>query len=89
MSEEIAGGHAFDKHVTQNGEFQGIRTRPQFSRLIETTIKNATEAKGLSNGRTAYWDGSTGTVVIYNPNAADGGTAFKPTQGKTYFNNLK
>jgi filamentous hemagglutinin len=27
-------------------------------------------------------------VVIRNPGAADGGTAFSPTAGKAYFDNL-
>jgi hypothetical protein len=40
----------------------------------------------LSNGRSAYWRG--GTVVIRNPNAVDGGTAFRPTNGHDYFLNL-
>ena len=37
----------------------------------------------LSGGRTAYWN--DGTVVIRNPGAADGGTAFRPTNGYDYF----
>jgi hypothetical protein len=39
--------------------------------------------RGLSGGRTAYW--RDGTVVIRNPKAADGGTAFQPTDGYDYF----
>lgn len=88
-AEEIAGGHAFDKHVIQNGEFPGITTRAQFSGQIENVINNASDVKILSNGRTAYWDSSSGTVVIRNPSAADGGTAFKPTQGKATFDRLR
>ena len=88
-AEEIAGGHAYDKHVTKGGEFPGITTRQQFSNLIENIINNASNIKVLSNGRTAYWDSTSGTVVIRHPSAVDGGTAFKPIQGKTYFDNLK
>ncbi len=84
-AEEIAGGHAFDKHVIQGGEFPGITTRPQFSGQIEGVINNASDVRFLSNGRTAYWDSSSGTVVIRNPNAVDGGTAFKPVDGANYF----
>jgi len=42
-------------------------------------------------GFAILWASDSGlqTVVIRNPNAVDGGTAFKPSQGKTYFNNLK
>jgi filamentous hemagglutinin len=88
-ADEIAGGHAFDKHVIQAGEFPGITTRSEFSSQIENVINNASDVKILSKGRSAYLDSSSGTVVIRNPSAADGGTIFKPTQGKTYFDNLK
>ena len=35
MAEEIAGGHAFDKHVLVQGEFPGITTPGQFASEIE------------------------------------------------------
>lgn len=59
-----------------------------FAGHVENVINRASEVRNLSNGRTAYWDSSTGTVVIRNPRAVDGGTAFRPTQGRTYFDNL-
>lgn len=77
--DEIARGHAFDKHIA---EFSGITTRDQFARTIEDAVMNG-EIRTLSNGRTAYW--YDGTVVIRNPEAADGGTAFRPTDGYDYF----
>lgn len=85
--EEIAGkdGHAFDKHVVGRGEYPGIRTRPQFAQLIENTVATG-EQIPLSQGRTAFW--KDGTVVIRNPNAADGGTAFRPVDGYDYFKDL-
>ncbi|QGW88571.1 hypothetical protein EAAEB30_18455 [Enterobacter asburiae] len=91
VGKEIAGGHAFEKHVLQQGEFTGlgIRTRAQFAQHIENVVKNPTSTKELSNGRSAYWDQSTGTVVIRNPKASDGGTAFRPVNGRTYFDNLR
>lgn len=88
-AEEIAGGHAFDKHIIQRGEFPEITTRQQFSDHIESIINNPSAVRSLSNGRVAYWDDASGTVVIRNPIGIDGGTAFKPTQGKTYFDNLQ
>ena len=91
VGKEIAGGHAFEKHVLQQGEFTGlgIRTRAQFAQHIENVVKNPTSIKELSNGRSAYWDQSTGTVVIRNPKASDGGTAFRPVNGRAYFDNLR
>ena len=91
VGKEIAGGHAFEKHVLQQGEFTGlgIRTRAQFAQHIEKVVKNPTSTKELSSGRSAYWDQSTGTVVIRNPKASDGGTAFRPVNGRAYFDNLR
>jgi hypothetical protein len=82
IGDEISGGHAFDKHVIEQGEFPGVTTRRQFADMIEDTVMNG-ESRVLSGGRTAYW--SDGTVVIRNPGAADGGTAFRPTNDYDYF----
>jgi RHS repeat-associated protein len=89
--QEIAAGHAFEKHVLNQGEFKGlgIRTREQFAIHIENVINNPTASRELSGGRSAYWQESTGTVVIRNPRASDGGTAFQPTNGRAYFDGLR
>ncbi len=81
-AEEISGGHAFVKHVVEQGEFPGVRTRAEFAQVIEDVIING-EPRGLSGGRTAYWRG--GVVVIRNPGVVDGGTAFVPRDGYAYF----
>jgi filamentous hemagglutinin len=88
-AEEIANGHAFDKHVVTQAEFPEINTKQQFGEHVENILNNPTEMKTLSNGRTAYWDDATQTVIIRNPAATDGGTAFRPTVGKAYFDGLK
>ena len=82
IGDEISGGHAFDKHVIEQGEFPGVSIRGQFASMIEDAVMNG-ESRVLSGGRTAYWN--DGTVVIRNPGAADGGTAFRPTNGYDYF----
>ncbi|MHC5797059.1 hypothetical protein ACVXZ4_12950 [Lacisediminihabitans sp. FW035] len=82
--EEIAGGHAFDKHVVELGEFPGVANRSQFAGVIEDVVTNG-EMRTLSGGRTGYW--KNGTVVIRNPGAVDGGTAFRPRDGYDYFLN--
>jgi len=89
--QEISAGHAFEKHVIQQGEYRdlGIMTREQFALHIESVVNNPTSFRELSGGRTAYWDGASGTVVIRNPKAVDGGTAFRPVNGQTYFEGLR
>lgn len=82
--QEIAGGHAFGKHVVERGEFPGIRSRSQFGSHIEGVVMNG-EIRTLGGGRTAFW--REGTVVIRNPRSPDGGTAFRPDNGYDYFVN--
>ena len=90
-AEEIAGGHAFDKHVVQKGEYRdlGITTREEFSKHIKDVVSNPTSFRELNGGRSAFWDEASGTVVIKNPSAVDGGTAFRPTNGRAYFDDLR
>lgn len=76
-AQEIAGGHAFEKHVLQRGEFPGIRTRDQFAEHIENVINNPTYSGQLSSGRSYFYHQGSNTIVIRNPNTVDGGTAFK------------
>lgn len=60
------------------------------SSLSPFSFKNPSNSKKLINGREAFWDDKTGTLVIKDSKHADGGTAFKPTKGKGYFNdNIK
>ncbi|MET9634348.1 tachylectin-related carbohydrate-binding protein [Lentzea sp. NPDC006480] len=80
--EEIANGHAYQKHVVEQGEFPGVRTRAEFAQLVENTIVRG-EMRPLNNNRLAYW--YNGMVVIRSPRAADGGTAFAPRDGYNYF----
>ena len=91
IGRDIADGHAFEKHVLEQNEYAdlGIKTKEQFAQHIENVVKNPTSTKELTNGRSAYWAKSSGTVVIRNPKAADGGTAFRPINGRAYFDNLR
>ncbi|AWW42162.1 hypothetical protein DN051_40150 [Streptomyces cadmiisoli] len=83
-AEELAGadGHAFQKHVVEQGEFPGIRTRAQFADMIEGVILNG-ERRVRSDGASAYW--RNGVIVIRNPRSRDGGTVFAPQEGYRYF----
>jgi filamentous hemagglutinin len=90
LGRQIGGGHALVEHL---GEFEalGIKTEQQFSQHIDDVVSKAsgTDVRQLSRGRTAYWNGETGTVVIHDPKSADAGTAFRPTRGRAYFDDLK
>ena len=85
-AEKIANGHAYDKH---RNKFPEIQNREDFKKHIEDVINNPDAVKPLERGRTAYWDNETGTVVIDSPNDPDGGTAFRPESGRSYFDMLK
>ena len=76
--------HAYLKHA---GEFGNIG-RSEFQRLVQETMSNPSEVPSLSNGRTAYWSDSQQMVVIENGTAPTQSTAFRPSGGKSYFDNL-
>jgi hypothetical protein len=89
VATRIASGHAFEKHVREHGQFPGILTPAQFATEIQRIMDHPSASKRLARGRQAYWDAATGTVVIVDPHARDGGTAFKPVSGHTYYAHLK
>ena len=88
---KIANGHAYDKHIVENNEFPGVHTKAEFAEVIGDAVRRA-EADGsvrnLQRGRTAYYDDTTGLLVIKDPVSPDLGTAFKPLRGRTYFSSL-
>jgi hypothetical protein len=83
IAKRIAGGHAM-KHAAG----LGVRTEAELAAHVERVMSNPTATRNLSRGRTAYWDDSTQSVVIHDPNHVDGGTVFKPKRGKAYFDGL-
>lgn len=84
-AKEIAGGHAYLKHAAD----MGIKNPVEFAARIESIMANPTMMRTLSNGRTAYWHQASATVVIRDPSALDGGTAFVARNGLNYFLNLR
>lgn len=87
IAEQIADGHAYDEHVVKQDEFPRVKSRQDFRRLIERILRNPAEWKPLKEGRSAYWDEETGTIVVRDPKHPDGGTAFRPKTGKRYYHN--
>lgn len=81
-AEQISKGHAFEKHVFAS---LGIRTRDQLQSLVERIMNNPSASKQLRNGRTAFSDDTTGTIVIRDPKSIDGVTAFRPADERKYF----
>ena len=87
-AQEIAGGHAFGKHISEFKHL-GISSRAQFAEHIENVMSNPTAKRTLRNGRSAFWDSRSKSVVIRDPSSRDGGTAFVPRNGRAYFNGLQ
>jgi RHS repeat-associated protein len=81
---QIANGHAWTKH---QGEFPGW-DQAKFGDTVKETMENPDEVRNLSGNRTAYWNAKENMVVIEDPASADGGTAFRPDQGKYYFDEV-
>ena len=94
IAKKISSGHAFKKHVKatfrNNKPFKdiGVNSQAAFAKHIENVIRAPTAIKTLDRSRKAYWHRPSGTVVIHNPKADDGGTAFRPGNGKEYFDGL-
>jgi len=86
IARNVSKGHAYDKHVMEQAEYPVIRSPEEFGELIEYVMNNPTEKKaGLLGGRTAYWHDPSGTIVFRNPRHPDGGTVFRPSEGRAYF----
>ena len=63
----------------------GFTTVKQYATHIEKVLTDPSMTRNLKNGRTAYWCEKSQTVIVRNPKAIDGGTAFVPDLGVYYF----
>ena len=90
IAESIAGGHALDKHLGEMVEL-GVSNKEGLKSLVRETIETAGpgDVKNLEGGRVAYYNEGKNVVVIYNPNATDKGTVFRPTDGRNIFGRLR
>lgn len=82
---KIAEGHAFDKH----GDEFDVDSESELAETVKETIEDATHSTNLENGRSAYYDEETNTLVIIDPSSPDGGTVFKPVDGIDKFDELE
>uniref|UniRef100_UPI003527300E VENN motif pre-toxin domain-containing protein n=1 Tax=Xanthomonas sacchari TaxID=56458 RepID=UPI003527300E len=82
IAEEVANGHAYQKHVVERGEFIdiGVTTKKQFQDFIENIVADPTiERRQAVDGTTYYLDYSTKTIVIRGRRGE--ATAFRPDVG--------
>jgi hypothetical protein len=86
-AQEIANGHAFEKHVIKKGEFPGIKTRQEFQEHIEDVLDSPSDIRYYKDGRVAYLQESSGTVVIRNPGFGES-TAFRPDNWNKYISDI-
>ncbi|MDO8669011.1 MAG: RHS repeat-associated core domain-containing protein [Candidatus Buchananbacteria bacterium] len=78
-AQKIGHGHAYDKHVLNDGQFKGmVSNKSEFSSHIKNVMDNPTEVRQLEKGRTAYYQQNTNSIVIHDPSRQDAGTAFQP-----------
>jgi hypothetical protein len=95
IADKIARGHSWEKHSREfvaGNVIAGltmpsspkVTTVAEFKVLILSILGSA-KHKALSARRKAYWGYPTGTIVVYDPNNIDCGTAFRPIDGKPYF----
>jgi hypothetical protein len=95
IADKIANGHSWGKHSSEfvagkviaglaMPKSPKVTTVTEFKAHIQSVMGSATN-KALSSGRKAYWGAPTGTIVIYDPKNVDCGTAFRPTDGKPYY----
>ncbi len=88
LAEEVASGHAFQKHVVERQEFAdlGISTKNQFQNFVENIVSNSAIDRRVSvDGTTYYLDSSTKTIVIRGQRGE--ATAFRPDQGGVGWDN--
>ncbi|MEB2872918.1 hypothetical protein [Pseudomonas rhizosphaerae] len=88
LAEEVASGHAFQKHVVERQEFAnlGISTKNQFQNFVENIVSNpAIERRQSVDGTIYYLDSSTKTIVTRGQRGE--ATAFRPDQGGVGWDN--
>jgi hypothetical protein len=74
LADDIANGHAWDKHVIDEDLFPDIETRAEFAQLLRDVMASPDGTKDLARGRKCYIKGNI--VLITDPRSRDKGTCF-------------
>jgi hypothetical protein len=61
-----------------------ITTVAEFKSYVQSVMGGSVNRVNPA-GKKYFWGASTGTFVVYNPYAVDCGTAFRPKEGKAYY----
>lgn len=95
VANKIAHGHAWTNHGSEFSEKKRIGNiempetlkigNPEEFQNHVTTIITTKTPKIIPGNRKVYWDDNTGTIVFYDPYSNDCGTAFRPNDGKEYY----
>jgi hypothetical protein len=66
-------------------------SKDQYTKLILDTVQNASggDVRHVGPGKTAYWNDKEGFIVVKNKNSPATGTAFFPSEGKDYFDDME
>ncbi|MBT9330694.1 hypothetical protein [Paracidobacterium acidisoli] len=85
----ISAGHAWETHVLRDERFPEVKTHDDFFTLIFDVLTNPSATSPLRRNREAFWSDAHQTLVIVDYKSEDYGTAFRPAEGKRYFNALR
>lgn len=95
IADKIAHGHAWTNHSSEFSEKKRIANieMPETSNIITpedfqtyiVSIITTSTPKVIPGDRKVFWDDKTGTIVFYDPYSNDCGTAFRPNDGKEYY----
>lgn len=82
LGERLSQGHGYDEHHAQFGD--GV-TRQQYADIASGIIAQPDEARVLPRDRAGFWSDQHQAAVFLDERSEDGGTMFKPDNGKAYF----
>ena len=85
LAQTIASGHAWAEH---QDDFPSVADAAAFALFIESILTTPDAERALARDRTAYWHSESGTIIVLSPNAPDGSTCFKPSDGQRYFERI-